>query len=91
MSNVSLPPPINGTEAYLAALLDRLGEVLDRMPERPSTPDPEPGKPQTVELREPASKPDQPEAGPQGEPILEPAPPAPSRTSRKRQTKKGGP
>lgn len=42
-----LPPPINGTEEYLAAIHRRLGDILDRLPEPANV------ETQTVELREP--------------------------------------
>ena len=47
----SLPPPGTTTEVYLAAVYDRLGELLDRLPQRPEPPGPPTGQ---VELREPA-------------------------------------
>lgn len=46
-----LPAPIHGDEEYLAAIYDRLGEILDRLPERAAARQDEGGK---VELREPA-------------------------------------
>jgi hypothetical protein len=83
---MALPPPINGTEAYLAAVLDRLGEMLDRMPQRQSEPEAPAAVPETVELREPGT---QPEAPAPVEALKEPAP-RPTRTARKRNpTKKG--
>jgi len=45
-----LPPPIDGTQEYLKAIHDRLGELLDRLPAK--APEAEAG---TVELREPAA------------------------------------
>lgn len=46
---MALPPPIDGTQQYLAAIHDRLGELLDRIPEPPD----EQQADGTVELREP--------------------------------------
>ncbi|GHE47361.1 hypothetical protein GCM10017673_56510 [Streptosporangium violaceochromogenes] len=92
-----LPPPINGTETYLSAVYDRLGEILDRIPPRPADlqPGEEPaGAPRTVELREPAAGPAVQEPlgvdAPEGEHLKEPAPPGRTGTARKRATKKGG-
>lgn len=42
------------TDEYLAAIHDRLGQILDRLPERPSTERPADG---TVELTEPKRRP----------------------------------
>jgi hypothetical protein len=90
----ALPPPINGTETYLAAVLDRLGEVLDRMPQRPPKPEAPADGPETVELREPVTQPKSPSraeaaTGAPVEALQEPAPTA-TRTARKRNpTKKG--
>lgn len=96
-----LPPPINGTEDYLAAVHDRLGEqndllarILDRLPER--TPAEEPSD--VVELREPVTPAAPPgEDGPgapgrapaQATEVTGPAPaPNRSRPARKRTTAK---
>ncbi|OLT24409.1 hypothetical protein BJF79_13790 [Actinomadura sp. CNU-125] len=48
----SLPPPGTATELYLAAVYDRLGELLARFPQQPEPPGPPTGQ---VELREPAA------------------------------------
>lgn len=53
-----LPPPSTSAELYLAAVHDRLGEILARLPEpqappAPRPPVPPPAEPGTVELREP--------------------------------------
>jgi len=45
-----LPTPIDGTQEYLKAIHDRLGDLLDRLPAK--APEAEAG---TVELREPAA------------------------------------
>ncbi|MEU4224286.1 hypothetical protein AB0F17_08335 [Nonomuraea sp. NPDC026600] len=85
-----LPPPINGTEAYLAAVYDRLGEMLDRMPQSPTEHEAPAAVPETVELREPDTQPEPPT--PVEEPLKalkEPAP-APSRNTRKRTTSRKG-
>ncbi|MFN2636901.1 MAG: hypothetical protein ABR585_07745 [Gemmatimonadaceae bacterium] len=83
-----LPPPLNGAEEYLAAIHTRLGEVLDRLPERPAAPQEQApvAGPETVELREPATPAEEPE----GEALTEPAPPARTSPARKRSTRKGG-
>jgi hypothetical protein len=47
---MALPPPIDGTETYLAAIHDRLGELLDRLPQPAAGQGTEGGQ---VELREP--------------------------------------
>ncbi len=59
---MALPPPIHGTEEYLAAVHDRLGEqndllaqILDRLPVKPEEPEPS----DVVELREPAAPADE--------------------------------
>jgi hypothetical protein len=83
---MALPPPINGTEAYLAAVYDRLGEMLDRMPQRHAEPEAPAAMPETVELREPGNQPEPPAPV---EVLKEPAP-SPTRTTRKRTaTRKG--
>jgi hypothetical protein len=82
---MALPPPINGTETYLAAVYERLGEVLERLPKRSSPEEVTPADgPKTVELREPTSQ----EPVPEAEALTEPAPPA--RPTRKSRTRKGG-
>lgn len=48
--SANLPPPIDGTQEYLKAIHDRLGDLLDRLPAK--APEAEAG---TVELREPAA------------------------------------
>lgn len=83
---MGLPTPFNGTEAYLAAIHDRLGQILDRLPAPPQAPEDGP-----VELREPATPAkDSPRAVPQAAPaeemLTEPTP----RTPRKRTTRKTG-
>lgn len=86
-----LPPPINGTETYLAAVLDRLGEILDRLPERQTEPEAPAEVPETVELREPDTA--QPEApAPTEEPVKALKEPAatPTRPTRKRTTSRKG-
>jgi len=64
-----LPAPIDGVEQYLAAIHDRLGQILDRLPAPPEPADE--GAP--VELREPAVPAEQ--AAPQPAPaeLTEPA------------------
>lgn len=62
--------PVTVAEEWLRAIHDRMGEILDRLPERPS-PDREDG---TVELREPATLAPEPQATPVE--ITEPAKPA---------------
>jgi len=57
-----LPQPGTASEMYLAAIADRLGEILARLPEPPAPPpppppEPVPVEPKTVELREPAASP----------------------------------
>lgn len=88
---MALPPPINGTEAYLAAVLDRLGDILARLPEPQPEPEAPAADPETVELREPdIAQPEVP--APVEEPVqalTEPAP-APTRTTRKRTTSRKG-
>lgn len=65
-----LPPPIDGTQAYLAAIHDRLGELLDRLPKPPER-KAEGGQ---VELREPVQP-----AAPQVE-VTEPKRPTGTKT-----------
>lgn len=48
-----LPPPVTATDMYLAAINDRLRQLLDRLPDR-TEPERDDG---TVELREPAAGP----------------------------------
>ncbi|MFG1963095.1 hypothetical protein [Nonomuraea sp. NPDC049028] len=81
-----MPPPINGTEAYLAAVYDRLGEMLDRMPQLQAGSEAPAEGPETVELREPDT---QPEPLAPVEALQEPAP-SPTRTTRKRTTSRKG-
>lgn len=85
-----LPPPINGTEAYLAAVLDRLGEMLDRMPQLQPESEAPAEVPETVELREPSTQPEVP--APAEEPVQALTEPAPNstRTTRKRTTSRKG-
>lgn len=81
-----LPPPLNGGEQYLAAVYERLGEILARMPERPAEPEKASATgPETVELREPAPAPEG-----EGEALKEPAPPTRTTTARKRSTSRRG-
>jgi hypothetical protein len=49
-----LPNPVTATEEYLAAMVDRLDQLLDRTPARQ---DEDPAGSGAVELREPAAKP----------------------------------
>ena len=91
--SAQLPHPLNGAEQYLAAMYDRLGDILDRLPERPA-PGGQVDGAQPEELREPAAPPapTQPEPGPVD--ITEPgqperaATPKPARTARKPATRK---
>jgi hypothetical protein len=53
---MGLPAPLNGTEQYLAAVYDRLGEILDRLPEL-AAPDGQLDDGEPKELREPARQP----------------------------------
>lgn len=86
-----LPPPINGTEAYLAAVHDRLGEILARLPEGQPKPQTPAAAPETVELREPGiSQPETP--APREVPataLKEPAPVSTRNTRKRTTTKKG--
>jgi hypothetical protein len=71
---MKLRPPVNGTEVYLAAIHDRLGQILDRLPAPPQEPEDGP-----VELREPAlPAKDSPRAAPKAaqaeEKLTEPTP-----------------
>lgn len=73
---MTLHPPINGTEQYLEAVYQRLGQqndllgqILDRLPALTAEEEPS----DVVELREPAL-PDVAEAGTVGEPTPEPEP-----------------
>lgn len=75
---MSLPQPRNATETYLAAINDRLGQILDRLPAR--TQEPDDGQ---VELREPATP------NPHSDKPAELAEPSP-RASRRRTKKTGG-
>lgn len=88
-----LPPPINGTEQYLAAVHDRLGEqnellarILDQLaPPSEALADVPAADPETVELREPA-EPELP-----GDALAEPVPvPQPSRRRTTKTTNKKG-
>ncbi|MEU4410758.1 hypothetical protein AB0F88_40160 [Streptosporangium sp. NPDC023963] len=86
---MALPPPINGTETYLAAVYERLGEVLERIPKRSSPEEVTPADgPKTVELREPTTSTEEP--APEAEALAEPAPPARTTSARKRTNRKGG-
>lgn len=87
---MALPPPINGTEAYLAAVLDRLGEMLDRMPQRQAEPEAPASVPETVELREPATQPEPPALVEEPVKALKEPAPAPSQNTRKRTTSRKG-
>lgn len=83
-----LPPPINGTEAYLAAVLDRLGEMLNRMPER--RPEAPAATSETVELREPQAQSRTPASVEAPTEVLTEPTLTPTRTTRKRTTTKKG-
>lgn len=58
-----LPAPIDGTQEYLKAVHDRLGEILDRLPAKAP---PSVAAGDVVELREPAAPESEPQAAQAG-------------------------